>query len=96
MKKIENKTVEIVIRGNAVKKRYSDLLTECVNNAPEQGMKLKEIQKRLKLLDILEATTDELSFEIDDLTRIKKLVDDMTFGVVSKGIVQFIEDIEAM
>lgn len=85
MVKIENKEVEI--KGS--KTDYKDLLKACNDQTPEKGFTLAEMKNRLRISDALDKEVIEL--EDADFSNLKTLVNNMSWAIADKALVDFVE-----
>lgn len=88
MKTLENKGVEF-----AEDVDYFKLIESCVNVTPEKGFTVKEMKKRLRVLDALNGDkTAEI--EDADFKVLKNCVEQMKWAIMHKEIVDFVDYIE--
>ncbi|MES3019398.1 MAG: hypothetical protein V4721_16545 [Bacteroidota bacterium] len=95
-KTIPNKTVDLRF-GNEIKKtKYSELAKQCLETTTVQGIPISEIRQRLRILDSLEAANVSIDLDPSDLSLFKKVIMENKWVVVSHGIVEFVNDVEAL
>lgn len=99
MIKLENKTIKFSIPTSnggdpiEINKKYSVLIAECINNPPPIGFSVKEMQTRLRILDILEKSKSSIELEDSDFEEVRRLVSEMKWKILSRDLVVFIETI---
>lgn len=75
--------------------KYSQLMLDILNVTPSDGFDLLAMQKRLKVIDVIEEAVAKeaksVSFEDADFDLIKKLVGEHKFAILDQGIVDFIQ-----
>lgn len=92
MKTIENK--KISIPGDI--KKYSGLITVCVQNPPQGGYDVDEMRKRIKIIDIIEKGGTALVFEDADFDCLKQCVNSMRWAYMHKEILNFLDYISGL
>jgi len=75
---------------------YKDFITTCVNQIPKDGMGVIEMKKRLRIIDAVESVDDDnkIGLEDEDWVVLKQCVNSMSWAIVSKDIVEFVEYVE--
>lgn len=96
LKSLPNRTVEIRIGTSVIKKQYSDLAKECLGGSTTQGINISEMRQRLRILDCVEKANGTIELDPADITLFKKVVLEMQWLIVSNGIVEFVNDVEAL
>jgi hypothetical protein len=95
MKDINNKFATIQINGSDKVFTVADLLKEAVNVIPKDGLTPDLIQKRLRVLQVVNAAKDQnfttLSFEDADFKTACECVAAMRWGVIDPFIIEFCE-----
>lgn len=66
---------------------FSDLLKIVVNTPPEKGLNISAMRDRLKLFDILDKASVEISLEDSDFNLAKKLFDEYGWARPHKDII---------
>ena len=102
MRKIELKKVEetVLINNKQIKTEisYSDLLKVAINAPAQGGYSVSEMSQRLKLFDAVdqaEKNNDgKVAFEDSDFEALKKLVKDTKWSVVSRSVVDFVNEFD--
>ena len=93
MKDINNKFATIQINGSEKTFTVADLLKEAVNVIPKDGLTPDLIQKRLRVLKVINQAKDEnlqtLSFEDADFKTASECVAAMRWGVIDPFIIEF-------
>lgn len=87
MKKIENKKVEIPGDIN----NYFDLILICIRQTPKEGYDIIEMRRRMKVIDALEKEKNFVEIEDTDFISIKKCVNDMRWGIIHQGLIDFVD-----
>src|SRR5580765_18557 len=95
MKDINNKFATIQINGSEKTFTVADLLKEAVNVIPKDGLTPDAIQKRLRVLQVVNRVKDEnlqtLAFEDADFKTACECVAAMRWGVIDPFIIEFCE-----
>lgn len=75
---------------------YKDFITTCVNQIPKEGMGVVEMKKRIRITDAMESVDDDNKIGLEDADWIvlKQCVNSMSWAMVSKDIVEFVDYIE--
>ena len=100
MKTIKLKKVEEVVIHNNQEVRteikYSELLRVAINNPVQGGYTVSDMAQRIKLLDVVSKAADsnEVHFEDADYNVLKTLVKDTKWSIISKTIVDFVNEID--
>ena len=93
MKDINNKFATITINGSEKTFAVADLLSEAVNIIPKDGLTPDAIQKRLRVLKVINQVKEEnkqtLSFEDADFKTACECVAQMRWGVIDPFIIEF-------
>jgi len=93
MKDINNKFATIQINGTDKVFTVAELLKEAVNVIPKEGLTPDQIQKRLRVLKVVNQAKDEnlttLSFEDADFKTACDCVTAMRWGVIDPFIIEF-------
>ena len=64
MKVLKNKTTEIDVSNDSTKKvTFADLAKACINNVPQGGLDVIEMQSRLDVMKKLNTSNGEISLE---------------------------------
>jgi hypothetical protein len=94
---VQLKTFEIkVTGGDPVKIDYKALMKGALNSVPEGGLAPADMRDRIKLMDKLEDATGTVSLSQEEVDIIYGLAKDQKFGVIHKGFVDYMEDLEKM
>lgn len=100
MKKIINKTVKVEVPTvdgkTTIERKYSELITECVNNPPKEGFSVSEMQHRMRILKEAEKANGELRLEDADFEKLRECVKAMRWKFMSPDIIAFCESIILM
>jgi len=99
MKTLENKIVEMTTvmtaEGPKVEKAtYSELINSCLAMPPKDGFSYDEMKKRDRIFDLVkDKTVVSINFEDADYSNLVTIVNAMRWGIMSKAIIQFTDDI---
>lgn len=102
MSTIKNKECELVVKlpngaSVPIKKKYSDLIIDSLNNPPQTGFNVKEMKDRMRIVDIAEKANGEITIEHPaDIEKLKQCVDAMPWAVLSKDLIVFLDEIEKL
>lgn len=96
MKKLELKTVEINVGGQAIKLSYRELVDTCLKSVGKDGIQFEEMKKRMRIDKSLAKAKEALELEDADVPVLQKLVKEMTWTIVHPAIVEFCEAVEKM
>lgn len=68
---------------------YGLLIIQCLNVTPKEGFTISEMSKRIDLIKYIQnvETSGTLEFKAEDLMYIKKLYENMQWGVIHEDIV---------
>lgn len=66
------------------------LLSEVINISSD-GISISEMRERIKLLDKVDNATDTLKLEDAEFEKVKSLLENFKFGVVSKHVLKLCE-----
>lgn len=100
MKTIKLKKVEeVIIHNNQEVKteiKYSELLRVAINNPAQGGYTVSDMAQRIKLLDVVSKAegSEEVSFEDTDFITLKNLVKETKWSIISKTIVDFVNELD--
>lgn len=72
---------------------YRELIKAVVEARNEKGISFVQMAKRLRIIEALEKSNDELVLEDADFELLKELTNEMKWGVVHKDIVKFCEEV---
>lgn len=75
---------------------YREIIEGILKNAPIQGFSIDEVRKSVKALDALEQAKEEVQWEDDIASHVKKITKETKFRVASKEVVELLDDIEKM
>jgi len=93
MKDIVNKLATMHINGEDKTFTVADMLKDCVNVIPKEGLSPDDIGKRLRVLKVVNQAKDEqlttLSFEDADFKTACDCVKQMRWAVVDPFIIEF-------
>lgn len=76
--------------------KTSDLLKNCLNAPPQGGLTPEDMRKRIKVLDVLEASTDTLELEDADAETLKACVGEMRWTLINKDILHLCDAVKAL
>ena len=94
---VQLKTFEVEITGgDPVKIDYKNLIRGALNSVPEGGLAPADMRDRIKLMDKLEEATGTVSLSQEEAGIIYDLAKDQRFGIIHKGFVDYMEDLEKM
>ena len=94
---LQLKTFEIeVTGGDPVKLDYKSLIKGALNGVPEGGLAPADMRDRIKLMEKLEDATGTVSLTQEEVDTIYNLAQEQRFGIVHKGFVDYMEDLEKM
>ena len=94
---VQLKTFEIeVTGGDPVKVEYKTLMKGALNSIPEGGLAPSDMRDRIKLMDKLEEATGTVNLTQEEVDVIYGLAKDQRFGIIDKGFVDYMEDLEKM
>ncbi len=86
---LKNKITEIK-KNEKEKLSYFDLMKVCAEQAPKEGLKIQQINKRIRIINALEKEKEgKVEMEDADFDELKSLVVNFTWGIVHKDIVNF-------
>ena len=92
---VQLKTFEVEVPGgDPVKIEYKTLMTGALNSVPEGGLAPADMRDRIKLMDKLEEATGTVNLTQEEVDIIYGLAKDQRFGIVHKGFVDYMEDLE--
>jgi hypothetical protein len=98
MKSIQLKTAKekVVVNGNEIEQEFKtiELIRQATNFTPPGGFNAADMINRIRILDVLEKANGELNLEDADFENLKKYVKETRWGVISKTIVEFINQFE--
>ena len=87
----------IKVQEGAPETNYKEFIKACVNYVKAgDGVTAEDQRKRLRILDAVEASGEELTLEDADAANLKDLVSKMIWSLVSPALVQFCDDVAAM
>jgi len=95
MKKLKLKSFNIEQGEDKLEVRYIDLLKSAVNTGKEGGFSPSEMKERLRILEVLDKSKDELKIEDADAKILAGLVKDQKFVIVHQGFVDYAEEVES-
>lgn len=98
MKILDNKKIDSkqFVNSNKDKDvRYADLIRLAVNYSA-QGFTISEIRERSKIMDIIEAGGESFVFDKDQARKLKQLVEQAKWPIMSAELVAFFDDITEM
>jgi hypothetical protein len=67
-----------------------------LNSVPEGGLSPADMRDRIKLMDKLEEATGTVNLTQEEVDIVYGLAKDQRFGIVHKGFVDYMEDLEKM
>jgi len=92
---VQLKTFEVEVSGgDPVKIEYKVLMKGALNSVPEGGLAPADMRDRIKLMDKLEEATGTVNLTQEEVDIIYGLAKDQRFGIVHKGFVDYMEDLE--
>lgn len=79
-------------------KTYAELLRDCLENrAPNApGFGIKEMKQRIEIMDVLEKANGTIELENAQAEKVKEVVKEMQWLVISKDILEFCETVIAL
>lgn len=86
-KVLNNNGIEEMMEFNTV-----DLIKIAVHNVPPGGIDITEMIKRQKILDNIDnisEDTSHINFSLSDIVNLRRYVSETKWGVVSKSIIEF-------
>ena len=88
MSKLTNKETKIKSSETEFA-NYGLLIIQCLNVTPKEGFAISEMSKRIDLIKYIQSveTNETLEFKAEDLVYIKKLYENMQWGVIHEDIV---------
>lgn len=70
-----------------------DLVTVTVGQSPQQGIKIEEMRRRIRILDAFEAGKDFAILEEEDFKLLKTILEEFPFSVANKDLFTSLEEI---
>ena len=93
MKNIQNKLATLTINGKETTIQVADLLRDAINLIPKEGLTPADIQKRLRVLSVVDKAKAEnltaLELEDADFKTATECVAQMRWAVVDPFIIEF-------
>ena len=97
MKVLKNKTTEIDVSNDSTKKvTFADLAKACINNVPQGGLDVIEMQSRLDVMKKLNTSNGEISLENSESETLKACTKTMKWLILHDDVVEFINDVDKM
>lgn len=94
MKIVVNKTTTIKYRDNLLSR--VELLKLVVNHATERGITISDMRTRMRILDVLEGSGDNINIEDADFTLMKKLFDQYGWLQLHKDIIELADHLDEL
>ena len=99
MKSIQLKTVKekVLFNSAEIEQEFKtiELIKQAVNFTVPAGFNASDMINRIRILDVLDFTKDEiLNLEDADYENLKKYVKETRWGIVSRTILEFIKEFE--
>lgn len=98
MKSIALKTTKetVMVNGENIEQEFKtiELIRGAVNFTPPGGFDAQDMMNRIRILDTIDKVNgqEELSLEDRDYENLEKYVKSTKWGVISKTIIEFIND----
>lgn len=94
---ITNKETKIQI-SETEKANYGTLIIECLNQVPQGGFTVSEMQKRLNIVNYILSvkTNDPLDFKAEDAVLVKQVVETKKWNAMHEDIVNLWNDISQL
>ena len=93
MKTIQLKTSKEIINGQESVITTSDLFKAAINQMPQGGYTIDEMRSRFKLMDVIEKAEGELNLEDADYEKLKTLMSEMRWAVLSPFIMKTCDEL---
>lgn len=102
MKTVQLKTVSERLNINnqiiETEIKYTDLMKLAINSPVQGGYSVSEMSQRIRLMDTIEkaekTAVTEIQFEDTDYAVLAKLMKDAKWSVISKAIVEFVQEFD--
>lgn len=96
MKTLELKKTKMMVLGNESEFSYKDMLQVIMESPqdPQKGAGIEEVRKSIRVLDVLEKSTDVLELEDSDYSFMLAKVKATKFTSANKVFVDFVDDVE--
>ena len=94
---LKDKPIKLVLKEGK-DASYRDLILSCLDQIPPgNGLKRKDFRDRDRIEDAMNsAKNGTLKFEDNDAENLKRIVDEMQWGIRHRDISKFLDDVEAM
>ncbi len=97
MKILKNKTTTISVSNDSAKKvTFADLAKICLNQVPEGGLNVTEMQGRLDVMKKLNTSNGEISLENAEAEILKICTKSMTWLMIHDDVVEFVNAVDDM
>lgn len=96
MQRLEMK--EFKVKGQERPVKYKELIENVIFFPGEKGVTAEAARLRFRVVDAIEkmGVSNHLDLEDADAETLKSLVENMIWGVVDRGILQFCDDVKDM
>lgn len=94
MKSIPNKTTKNIVMDGK-KATYADLAMICLKQPPEGGFSLEEMNRRLKVLGVLENANASIVLEDADMEALQKVVNKSRWPELVPEVTEFAKAVNA-
>jgi len=96
MKTITLKQTTLAVAGQQQALTTIELIKASINNVPQEGVDITEMQKRLRVAKAVEENDSKevLVLEDADADTLRKCVDAMRWAIVDPFIVDFVESLQ--
>lgn len=76
--------------------KYAELIKNCLNFAPKEGLDAENMRRRIRVMDVLDKSTDTLELEDADAETLKSVVSLMPWAVLSRDLLEMLDAIKAL
>lgn len=95
MKKLENKTTEILKDENS-KTTYADFCKVCINVMPQGGLDVIQMKTRLDIVTAIDNANGSIELTEEQADTLKECVKEMRWAIIHKDVVEFTEAVEKL
>ena len=92
---IKNKSFNVSVGDNQQEVTYQELLLNAVRAIPQGGFSPEEMRARIRLLDVIDKTTESFEFEDADFAKLKPLVNQARWVLLDRQVITFVDYIES-
>lgn len=96
MKLVSLKKVPMIVFGEEKEFSYKEMLQVIMESPtdPTKGLGIDEVRKSIRVLDVLEKSSDVLQLEDADFSHLISKVKATKFSTANKVFIDFVEDLE--